>query len=537
MSQKILGIDLGTFSVKVLYLERRVQDLQILEFIEEPLNLSSRVSHEEQVVSTLQKILSDRHFEPDVTSMSLPGHLLASRVLDLPFTNTKRISQLIEFELESFLPFPIEEVFSDFHVLQQEANESQVLCVYTQEKSLAGYMDALVDAEIEPKYFGADFTDLAGIAHVAMVPKDGYYAMLDIGHSSTNLVIMEGSEMRYARAIGIGGYHFTRAIQRAFNLNFEKAEALKISRGKLHIRETDSDQVSRILNKVARELSSLVKQTFLAARRLNSDIHVNSIYYSGGASRMIGLPEFLSFHLRCNVFNLDCLNYMTHGFEDPEEVNTVIPQVLSAAIRPIYSNKMPRINFRKGPYAYTQDLQMITNELKSVGAFVIVIILLGVGYYFYADSFYSDKMVSIDKKIEQVIKKDFREIKVRKGRKNKGGSSRLRSYLKSAKSKLKEFKKSSPAFTKGSDTVVHLMYDISSALPTKKDVNFEVKEFTYSEDFVRLNASTNDTLNVEKIIEALKKSDKFGDIESSDAKPKPGNIWDFTLKIALNKGE
>ena len=79
-----------------------------------------------------------------------------------------------------------------------------------------------------------------------MVPNEGYYALLDIGHNSANFLIMEGKELRYVRSIGIAGYHFTRAVQRAFNLNYEKAEALKLSRGKLYIRENESDHVSRI---------------------------------------------------------------------------------------------------------------------------------------------------------------------------------------------------------------------------------------------------------------------------------------------------
>ena len=433
MSQKIIGIDIGTYSIKLLYLERKLQDLYVLEFIEEHLDLNSRTSHEEQSTSILEKIFSNRIFDADVICMSLPGHLLSSRVIDLPFTNSKRISQLIEFELESFIPFPIEEVFSDFHVLHQTAEESQVLCVYAQEEEIAKYMDGLSAVEIEAKYFGADMTDLAGIAQVALVPKEGYYAILNMGHLSSKIVIMEGNEMRYARAMGIGGYHFTRAIQRAFNLNFEKAEALKLSRGKLHIREDDSDQVSRILNKAARELVSMIKQTLLAARTVNENINVTSLYYSGGTSKLIGMPEFLSFHLKVNSFALDCLNYVHHHFDDPEEINTIVPQVMAAAIRPIYSNKMPRINFRKGPFAYTQDLEVITKELKSVAAFVVLMILLGVGYFFYAESYFAKKISSIDRKVEQMIKKDFREIKVKKGR-GKSKRSKLSTYLRTKSS-------------------------------------------------------------------------------------------------------
>jgi len=534
MSQTILGIDLGSYSVKVLHLVRRVQELQVLNYIEEPLSLHTRLPHEEQITIALEKIFSNNDLNADVVCMSLPGHLLSSRILDLPFSNTKKINQVIDFELEGFIPFPIEEVFCDFHILSQSGNESQVLCVYMQEESFRKYHDSLIAANIDAKYFGADFTDLSGIAQIALVPHEGFYVICDIGHQKTNLLIMEGKSLRYVRTIGIAGYHFTRSIQRAFNLNFEKAEALKMSRGKLHVREEDSDQVSRILNRVARELVSSIKQAYLGGRHYYGEMSLPAIYCCGGGSKMIGIMDFLSFHLRTNVFELDSLNFINHQFEDPDEVNKVIPQVLSTAIRPIYSTKVPKINFRKGPYAYKQDVQFITKELKSMAVFFFVIILLGIGYYFYADHHYQKKIVTIDKKIDTMIKRDFKDLKVKKSRTKKAGSN-LKKYLKAAKRKLNELKDQSPLSQGITDNVVGVMYTISDALPPKSEVNFEVKEFNFADDFVRLNATTNDTLNVEKIVASLQASGNFSNIESTDAQPKPGNMWDVTLKIDLKK--
>ncbi|MBF0106454.1 MAG: pilus assembly protein PilM, partial [Deltaproteobacteria bacterium] len=404
MSQTILGIDLGTSTVKALLIERRMQELVVLQFVQEPVNLQSRLSHEEQVVAILEKIFSNNILAADVICMSLPGHLLSSRIITLPFTNAKKISQLIDFELESHIPFPIEEIFSDYHVLGTSGNESQVLCTYTQDASLKKYIEGFSKAGIEAKYFGASITDLAGIAHVAMVPPEGFYIICDIGNSGTNLVIMEGKELKYVRAIGIGGYHFTRAIQRAFNLNQEKAESLKLSRGKLYVRAQDSDQISRILNKVALELASAIKQTIWAFGHHHKGANIMALYCCGGGSKLVGILDFLSFHLRFNVFELEVLNFVTHQFEDPDEINPIIPQVLATATRPIHSNRVPRINFRKGPYAFKQDLQMLTSELKSIGVLLLVILFLGVGYYIYADHHYANKKAAIDKQVELVIK-------------------------------------------------------------------------------------------------------------------------------------
>ena len=451
-------------------------------------------------------------------------------------TNTKKISQVVAFELEGHIPFQIENVFWDHHVLNQEDNQSNILCTYTYEENVSKYLDCLTSVNVDAKYLGADIADMAGIAQVAVLPSEGFYAICDIGHTKTNLLIMKGKELKYARTIGIGGHHFTRAIQRIFNLNYEKAEALKISRGKLFIREQDSDQVSRILSKVADELVSSMKQTFMGASKYYNNLTLPAIYCCGGGTRLVGIIEHLAFHLRTNVFELEALTLTNHHFEDPDEVNRVIPQVLSTAIRPIYLNRVPRINFRKGPFAFKQDLQVITKELKSIGVFFVLIFMLGIVYYFFADHHYSGKIGQINKKVADTIKKEYKEIQIAKSPKrgSKKKRRKLKGYLNSVNSKIKEFEEVA-SDGGSSENVLQIMQEISTRLPSKQEVNFETKEFVFADNFLRLSATTNDTLNVEKIVEALKKSEMFADITSTDAQPKPGGTWDFTLKIDIKK--
>lgn len=533
MSQKIIGIDLGTYSIKVLFLERKVQEYQILDYIEQPLNLQSRLSHAEQIQTELKQVFSNHPMTPDVVCLSMPGSLLSARILKLPFTNLKKINQIIEFELEGYIPFQIEDVFFDYHILHQSEKQSFLLCTYMQEETFGKYMESLSLANIDAKYCGADFSDLAGIAQVAIVPHEGFYAICDIGHSKTNFLIMEGKELRYARTIGVGGYHFTRVIQRSFNINQEKAESLKLSRGRLFLREDDSDQISRILNRVARELVSSIKQTIMAASNHYGSISIPAMYCCGGGSKLVGIMDFLSFHLRTNVFELDSLNFINHQFDDVEEVSKTIPQVLSSALKPIYSNKFPKINFRKGPYAYLQDIQFIKNEFKTAGVLFMIIFLLGICYYFYAGYHYSARMASLDKQVEKVLETEYKELDIQKSGNNRGRTSAIKEYLKAVKSSLVEYKNEAPALGNPSRNIVAIMQDLSIYLPPKKDFTFEVTELNYSDDFLRLDARTDDPLNVDKVVLALKQSGKFGSIEVGDPQPKPNNNWDFVLKINL----
>ncbi|MBU0505064.1 MAG: pilus assembly protein PilM [bacterium] len=536
MSQTILGIDLGTYSLKILRLERHVQELRLLDFFELPLDLHARTPHDEQVTEVLGAFFNEHSLDADIVCMNLPGHLLSSRIVDVPFVGQKKINQALDFELEGHLPFPIEDIFWDYHVIKEDENSSEVLCAYTHEANIGKYLSCLESINIDAKYLGADFADFASIAQVAILPPEGFYALCDIGHSKTTLLIMDGPQLKYARTIGVGGYHFTRAIQRAFNLNYEKAEALKLTRGKLYLREQESDQVSRILSHVAAELISAIKQTYMGAAKYYGNITVPAVYCCGGGTKLIGILEHLSFHLQTNFFELDALTFTAHHFEDADDINRAIPQVLSTAIRPIYFHRIPRINFRKGPYAYKQDIQIVTREFKSVIVFVFLIAVLVVTYYFIAENHYSEKITKIDRTVDKLMRDEFKDITVAKrkrGAKKDDTENLLKKYLKSVKTKINEYESVSSGGS--SEAVLNILYEISTKLPPKQAVNFETKEFVFAEDFVRLSATTNDTLNVEKIIESLRKSEMFSEVSSTDAQPKPGGLWDFTLKIDLRQ--
>lgn len=540
MTQKILAIDLGTHSLKALLLERRFEEFEILDFSEIVLNHQLRLGHEEQLALALEQLLGDaKWLTSDVVVTALPGHLMSSRVLEMPFASTKRIQDVLNFELENHIPVSVEDIFSDFHVLQQKDATTEVLAVYLPEAKVEKYMTVLVDKGFDPKYVGADVIDLATLAQVSMIPKEGFYVLLDIGHTKTNICIMEGTKLRYARTLGVAGFHFTRAIQRAYNLNYEKAESLKISRGRIYVREEESDQISRILTHVAIELITFIKQTVMAFQSQDGQIPISAFYCCGGSSQLIGLLDYLSFHLKSNVMELNALTMLQHNMNEPDELSLKLAPSLAIALRPLYSARIPKINFRKGNFAFKQDIQAVTSEFKSVLVFLVLILLASVGYYFYTDYHYSKRIVAIDLQVKKWVKGGELELDVATPtkRKEKGANaSEVKKYLRGATGKLDELKKQVAEFTGGATaTPLQVMHEISRLLPPKQSLNLQFAEFNFSDDFIKITAETDNPLNVPKVVTALEQSPYFSQVEADDAKAKPNNIWDFAIKIILKE--
>lgn len=106
--------------------------------------------------------------------------------------------------------------------------------------------------------------------------------------------------------------------------------------------------------------------------------------------------------------------------------------------------------------------------------------------------------------------------------------------MRGATSKLDDLKKQVAEFTGGAmATPLQVMNEMSRLLPPKNSLNFQISEFNFSDGFIKITAETDNPLNVPKVVLALEQSPYFSEIEADDAKAKPGNIWDFAIKINL----
>lgn len=530
MSQRVLGIDLGTYSVKVTWLEKAQGRLVLTKALEQPLALHTRLSHEELCGLALEAIAKSNDMTADHLAVSVPGIWISNRIQEFPFTQIKKIQQAMEFQLEGLLPFEMDEMHIDGDVLEKTESQSKVLLSYVRRERFQSLLNSLEKAGLDPRFMGADATDLSHIALTALVPLNTHYMICDIGHSKTNLIIMNGRQMRYVRTLGVGGIHFTRAIQRTFNLNYDKAEAMKLSRGRLIVKESEQDQVSRILGNVAKELVSGIKQTLLGFESTIGPETIHCVCVTGGGSRLVGLMETLSYHLRQNVMELDGLHGLDHNLPDTTLANGTFLQAIAASLRPLYPLRTQRINFRKGLFAFKRDLNILTNELKAVAILVALVVGLGAGYYFYSDMHFSHKKKLLDQYVTQLVVSEMPELKPA----GKGGAVNVAGLMRSLSKRYASLAGDVRTLSgQNRLTPVAALDAISASLPVKKDVYFQVNDFTFTDDFLSLDAVSNDPLNFQKIVDELRKNKIFESIETMDPQSLPNNVWRMTMKLNL----
>lgn len=533
MAQTILGIDLGSHSVKVCYLSRSLRDFELLGFYEQAVGTSTRLTPEEATAVALRSIIEKNELKADIVSVGLPAHHLSCRVLELPFTNVKKIEQTIEFELEGHVPLPLEDLVIDYHILSIDENRSTVLVAYLTRAKFIKYLDLLQSAGVDPKYVGVDAVDFSNIGSVAMVPPASVYAMVNIGHEKTDICIMEGPKVLYVRSVSLGGAHFTRAIQKAFKLNFEKAESMKIDRGRVSGRDEEPDQISRICHKVGEELAVAIRQTYLGFKQIYPQEEWAGLYFTGGGSRLSGLPEFLSTVLKLNVLALDCLGLVPHHLAHPEVSADVIIPSLTQTLRVIFSNRAAKINFRRGEFASQKEIKALGSEIKQAAVWMVVVVLMGIGHFLYSYHTLSERVDELNKGITSSATAALPELK--KDKKSKS----IKQLLNNLNGKIADVQAQLDALEIDlARTPLSLLLEFSKMVPSKEEVTVDIDDFTFNGETLQVEGRTTSFEAVDKIKNALGASTLFQNVTTQSVnKGVKDNEVKFTLTIEVGLGQ
>jgi general secretion pathway protein L len=85
----------------------------------------------------------------DSVAVALPGALAATHLFTLPFTDSKRIEQVLPAEVEGVIPFDLSEVVWDWTVLGQAGGKTDVLVGVVRKSALREHRSAAA-AGIDP---------------------------------------------------------------------------------------------------------------------------------------------------------------------------------------------------------------------------------------------------------------------------------------------------------------------------------------------------------------------------------------------------
>ena len=243
--------------------------------------------------------------------------------------------QLIRWEAEQHVPFDMENVELDFQILDPEGEGLQmnVLLVAAKRELVENKMALLTQAGLQPSIIDVDAFALHNAFQLnhpdAM---HGVVGLVNLGHETTNINIMEDGIPVLTRDLPLGTRRFREDLQRERGLSSEEADRLLQGFERSEVLEpfleTRGEELAVGIERAAAFLQSASRSAGGVAR----------LFITGGGSRIPGLNRVLADRLRLPVQQANPIERLQVAEDvlstlNPDEVGPLLMLPIGLALR------------------------------------------------------------------------------------------------------------------------------------------------------------------------------------------------------------
>lgn len=125
-------------------------------------------------VSALQSLMASGKFTTVYAAVTFPEVFAYTRGFSLPLVASEDIDEAVGWHAKSLFPFPPEDIYFDWRLMEKTAKDYQLTAVAVQKKVLDPLLDCLAKAGIKPLRFEPDVSALARL----LTLNPGKYALL-----------------------------------------------------------------------------------------------------------------------------------------------------------------------------------------------------------------------------------------------------------------------------------------------------------------------------------------------------------------------
>jgi type IV pilus assembly protein PilM len=335
--KSMVGVDIGSSSVKAVELQGKGTDLQLLNLGFETLQADSVVDGQimelNAVSNAISSIFNEHKIKTTKVAAGVNGHSVIVKNIVLPQMTEDELQESFAWHAEEHIPFDISDVNLDYHVMNRSNDAIHVLLAACKRDKVANLKQAIQLAGKQPSVVDVDAFALQNCYELNYDPQPGHVAaLLNIGASTTNINILNGARSVFTRDATFGGNQYTSLLQKEMGLTFDQAEAVK--RGLPLPEGIEQRDIAPILDTVSDILALEIQKTmdFYRATVEEGESAVEKILVSGGGSKLKGLVEFLSRRFEVPVEMFDPFRKIkvdSRGF-DPEYMREIVPEMAIA---------------------------------------------------------------------------------------------------------------------------------------------------------------------------------------------------------------
>jgi Tfp pilus assembly PilM family ATPase/Tfp pilus assembly protein PilN len=488
MPRKTLGLDINEDSITAVQVISGLKGYQITACAH------VMIKENGDLDDGLRRIFEGVALKSDTCITSIPAGDVSYRNLQMPFKDPRKIRKTLPYEIDSMLPFPIEELIVDFAIIDR-SDQTDILAVSIKKAVVSEYLTKLEAIGLNPEILDIRCLPLVSwLLRCEGVPDHGI--ILDICQKRSTMVLYLRRRIALIRTFARNG-------------------------GLVAIPPADPATTKEI-GPYLESLCKMVRDTIYAFGRQNHQVfYPEKVFFTGtGALRPDTGPLLSQFlDLPSEQINLVEDKRIRMNGDVAQAWNApLMDNALSLALRE--SKRTQGFNFRRDEFEVKGKYLGIKKELRK-GVISIMVVLaflaadMGIGYYLM-----KKKYRNLDQEIRKVFMQTFPDVK------------RIVDPLAQMKIRINQIK--GPAATypgiDGGRNVLDLLKDISKRIPRSLDVR--ITRMIIDPDMVRMSGRTTTFNAVDNIKNGLESSALFDQVTISSANlDRKGKKVQFEIKL------
>lgn len=245
--------------------------------------------------------------KPGTLYLALNGQMVFPRFTKFPSVQGEKLDELVRYEVEQEVPFPIDDIVFDYQLLGQTAEgDMAAMIVAAKLDQVSKVTDAVASVGFNPVVVDAGPMAVLNALRKSYPGLADGTVVLDIGAKTTSLILVENEKI-YLRSIPVAGNAITKEIAQSFSCSFDEAEEMKRERGYVSLGGVteDADEVSDRISKIVRATLTRLHAEILRSinfyRSQQGGSAPKRLFITGGSAVMPQIDEFFRETLKIDV--------------------------------------------------------------------------------------------------------------------------------------------------------------------------------------------------------------------------------------------
>ena len=336
---KVIGIDIGMTSVKVLEFSQSGRSVVAERYGYEPLTPGVIVDHKikdmEAVGQSIRRAVKKSGSKARRAAVCVPSGSVISKVLSIPpDVKGDELESLVEIEADRIVPYALDEVNMDFIEMGESPKspgEVDIQIVVCRKSVVEDLVEVLDEASIEPAFVDVDTFTLSRVHALVNQGLVGAgarrtSAIIDFGSNASRFMVFHNNVLIYNRDTPFGGRQLIDSINQKYGMPHDEAM--------IALRKSDLPQsfktdvlkpyVKSLVQEVLRSM-----QFFYSSSTHNS---INELQITGGCAQIGNVEKIIEKRIEIPTAILNPFASIRMGSKiDKEQIRKDIPSLAVAA--------------------------------------------------------------------------------------------------------------------------------------------------------------------------------------------------------------